>query len=81
MDGLAYLYLDLLAQQGARDVVVIGCSLGGWIAAGMAVKCTERVARLILIAPLGIKVGDRETRDMSQAGFLDHEETVKGMPG
>src|SRR3989449_1331564 len=81
VDDLAYLYLDLLAQQDARDAVVIGCSLGGWIAAEMAVKCTERVARLILIAPLGIKVGDRETRDMSQAGFLDHEETVKGIPG
>jgi len=52
----------LLAQQDARDAVVIGCSLGGWIAAEMAVKCTERVARLVLIAPLGIKVGDRETR-------------------
>ena len=48
VDDLAYLYLDLFAQQDARDAVVIGCSLGGWIAAEMAVKCTERVARLIL---------------------------------
>jgi len=69
VDDLAYLYLDLLAQQGARDVVVIGCSLGGWIAAGMAVKCTECVARLILIAPLGIKVGEPRDARHEPGGF------------
>src|SRR2546425_7654735 len=36
IDDLAYLYLDLLAERNARDVVVIGASLGGWIAAEMA---------------------------------------------
>jgi pimeloyl-ACP methyl ester carboxylesterase len=30
----------------------------------MAVKSTECLSQLILIAPLGIKVGDRETRDI-----------------
>ena len=38
IDDLAYLYLDLLAEQNARDAVVIGSSLGGWIAAEMAVS-------------------------------------------
>src|SRR5712664_3135366 len=60
IDDLAYLYLDLLAEHDRREVVVIGCSLGGWIAAEMAVKCTDRLARLVLVGPLGIKVGDRE---------------------
>src|SRR5262249_13308982 len=64
VDDLAYLYLDLLADQRWRDVVVIGCSLGGWIAAEMAVRSTERLAKLVLVGPLGIKVGDRETRDI-----------------
>src|SRR5207237_1088245 len=77
VDDLAYLYLDLLAQQDARDAVVSGCSLGGWIAAEMAVKCTERVARLILIAPLGIKVGDRETRDIPDIWALHPDEVLR----
>lgn len=64
VDDLSYLYLDLLTELNLRNVVVVGCSLGGWIAAEMAVKSTERIAKLILIAPAGIKVGDRETRDI-----------------
>src|SRR5881398_2817590 len=53
VDDLAYLYLDLLAEQDARDAVVIGASLGGWIAAEMAVKCADRLGGLVLVAPLG----------------------------
>src|SRR5262245_7636134 len=32
IDDLAYLYLDWLAELDARDAVLVGCSLGGWIA-------------------------------------------------
>ena len=64
VDDLSYLYLDFLAAQNLQDVIVIGLSLGGWIAAEMAVKSTERIAKFVLVAPVGIKVGDRETRDI-----------------
>jgi pimeloyl-ACP methyl ester carboxylesterase len=77
VDDLAYLYLDLLAQLDTRDAVVVGCSLGGWIAAQMAVKCTARVARLVLVAPLGIKVGDRETRDIPDIFALHPDEVLR----
>jgi pimeloyl-ACP methyl ester carboxylesterase len=76
VDDLAYLYLDLLAQRDARDVVVIGASLGGWLAAEIAVKCADRLARLVLIGPLGIKVGDRETRDIPDI-FALHPDEVR----
>jgi len=74
VDDLSYLYLDLLAEQNLRDVVVLGCSLGGWVAAEMAVKSTERIARLVLAAPLGIKIGDRETRDIPDIFALPQDE-------
>jgi pimeloyl-ACP methyl ester carboxylesterase len=77
VDDLAYLYLDLLAQLDTRDAVVVGCSLGGWIAAQMTVKCTARVARLVLVAPLGIKVGDRETRDIPDIFALHPDEVLR----
>ncbi len=77
VDDLAYLYLDLLAERDARDVVVIGASLGGWIAAEMAVKCSDRLAGLVLVAPLGIKVGDRETRDIPDIFALHPDEVTE----
>jgi pimeloyl-ACP methyl ester carboxylesterase len=77
VDDLAYLYLDLLAERDTRDVVVIGASLGGWIAAELAVKCTARLGRLVLVSPLGIKVGDRETRDIPDIWALDPEEVLR----
>ncbi len=77
VDDLAYLYLDLLDEYDLREVVVIGCSLGGWIAAEMAVKSTARLSRLVLVAPLGIKVGDRETRDIPDIFALPPEEVVR----
>jgi pimeloyl-ACP methyl ester carboxylesterase len=77
IDDLAYLYLDLLAQQEARDAVVIGASLGGWIAAEIAVKSTAGLGRLVLVAPLGIKVGDRETRDIPDIFALHPDEVLK----
>jgi pimeloyl-ACP methyl ester carboxylesterase len=65
IDDLAYLYLDLLDALDVEDAVLVGASLGGWIAAEMAVKSTARIARLILANPVGIKVGSRETRDIA----------------
>ncbi|HXG21953.1 MAG TPA: alpha/beta hydrolase [Methylomirabilota bacterium] len=77
VDDLSYLYLDLLTAQNLREVVVIGFSLGGWVAAEMAVKSTERIAKLILVAPLGIKVGDRETRDIPDIFALPLDEVTR----
>jgi pimeloyl-ACP methyl ester carboxylesterase len=77
VDDLAYLYLDVLDEYDLHDVVVVGCSLGGWIAAEMAVKSTARVSQLILVAPVGIKVGDRETRDIPDIFALPAEEVTR----
>ena len=77
VDDLAYFYLDLMDALDLRDALVIGVSLGAWIAAAIAVKSTARMARLVLANPVGIKVGDRETRDildifaMLEGEFLD----------
>src|SRR3989449_6690792 len=77
VDDLSYLYLDLLAERNLRDVVVIGSSFGGWVAAEMAVKCSDRLGGLVLVAPLGIKVGDRETRDIPDIFALHPDEVLR----
>jgi pimeloyl-ACP methyl ester carboxylesterase len=54
---LADLYLGLLDQIGARDVTVIGNSLGGWVAAEIASSgATDRVGRVVLVDAVGIEV-------------------------
>jgi pimeloyl-ACP methyl ester carboxylesterase len=65
VDDLAYFYLDLLDQLDLREVALVGVSLGGWIAAEIAIKSTARLSHLVLANAVGIKVGDRETRDIA----------------
>lgn len=65
IDDLAYLYLDLLEQFDLNDVILVGFSLGGWLAAEIAVRNTSRISKLALVDAVGIKVGDRETRDIA----------------
>jgi pimeloyl-ACP methyl ester carboxylesterase len=62
--GIAALYLDFLAARGLTGVTVIGSSLGGWIAAEMALQDdSARVARLVLIDSGGIEVEGAPMRD------------------
>lgn len=74
VEDLAYFYLDFLEARDLKDVTVVGASLGGWIAAAIAVKSTERLARLVLANPIGIKVGNRETRDIVDIFALTDQE-------
>jgi pimeloyl-ACP methyl ester carboxylesterase len=64
VDDLAYFYLDMLDTMDLREVALVGVSFGAWIAAAMAIKSTARVSHLVLADAVGIKVGDRETRDI-----------------
>src|SRR5262249_24929182 len=44
--------------------IVLGNSLGGWLAAEIAVRTTARIAKLIMVDAVGVKVGGREQRDI-----------------
>jgi pimeloyl-ACP methyl ester carboxylesterase len=61
---LVHLYLAMLGMLPGEDITVLGFSFGGWLAAEVAGYCTHRIARLILVDPVGIKVSDRETPDI-----------------
>ncbi|MEG4801861.1 alpha/beta hydrolase [Microcoleus sp. ARI1-B5] len=52
-------YLDTLKL---RQVYLIAHSVGGWVAAGYAIKYPDRVRGLVLLAPEGVKVGYRGAR-------------------
>ncbi|WP_405913811.1 alpha/beta hydrolase [Streptomyces sp. NBC_00963] len=68
-DDLALAYLHLLHDRGLHDVLVIGSSLGGWIAAEMAVRDTAGIITgLILIDAVGVNV---ETEPITDFFALD----------
>jgi pimeloyl-ACP methyl ester carboxylesterase len=57
-------YLELLDELSVGEFALVGHSMGGWLAANFAVDHTERVKRLVLGAPLGLKVDEHPTQDM-----------------
>lgn len=54
--GLAALYTALLADLGLKGVTVIGNSIGGWIAAEMALLDTSAISGFVLVDAVGIEV-------------------------
>ena len=63
MYDLVRLYLSVL--DGLPDrTTMIGFSFGGWVAAEVAVAGHPKLARLILVDPVGVKLGGREERDI-----------------
>jgi pimeloyl-ACP methyl ester carboxylesterase len=73
---LTHLYLALLDQLPYEKVTLLGLSFGGWLAAECAVASCHRVANLILVDSLGIKIGGREDRDILDV-FNTHPAEVR----
>ena len=65
IDDLAFAYLDLLERLDLRDVVVIGSSMGGWIASAMALRDTTRLSGIVLVDAAGIQVEGHPIADVS----------------
>jgi pimeloyl-ACP methyl ester carboxylesterase len=53
---LVFFYLDFLAAEGLAGVHLVGTSLGGWLAAEMAMVDAARLKTLTLVAPAGLHV-------------------------
>lgn len=79
VDDLVYLYLDLLDELDLRDVTLMGFSMGGWTAVELATMTTERLSRLVLVDPVGVKVGGREDRDIADVFALPGEKLAEIM--
>jgi pimeloyl-ACP methyl ester carboxylesterase len=61
---LVHLYLEVLETLPGDKVTLVGFSFGGWLAAEVAVACSHRLDKLVLVDPVGIKISDRETPDI-----------------
>lgn len=76
IDDLVFLILDLLEVLDLRDVILVGFSMGGWIATELATMTTERLSKLLLVSSVGIKVGGREDRDIADIFAMSHEQFI-----
>jgi pimeloyl-ACP methyl ester carboxylesterase len=64
IDDLVYHYLDVLDRLELERVNVVGGSLGGWIAAELAVHSPHRVQRLALLGAAGLRVPGNMAADV-----------------
>jgi pimeloyl-ACP methyl ester carboxylesterase len=65
IDGLAAVYRALLDDLELGDVTVVGNSIGGWVAAELALLNSPRVGALVLIDAVGIEVDGHGVADVS----------------
>lgn len=77
VDDLSYVVLGLLDRLGLSAVDVIGCSLGGWVAAELTSKAPERVKRLVLAAPYGVKLGAADRLEFPDLFALSEAELAE----
>jgi pimeloyl-ACP methyl ester carboxylesterase len=57
-------YLDLFDALGLDKIRLVGFSLGGWLAANFAVQQTNRVERLVLVGPAGLRGKEKPKGDL-----------------
>lgn len=87
VDDLVYHYLDVLDELELAEAAVVGASLGGWVAAELAAHSPQRVSKLVLLAPLGLRLPDHPVTDIflmteqQRAQALYADPASAGVPG
>ena len=70
----AYFTMDLIATLGLPQVHLAGHSIGGWIAAEVAIRSTHALASLSLLAPAGVMPREAPGHDVF---LLSGDESVR----
>jgi pimeloyl-ACP methyl ester carboxylesterase len=68
MEDLVFHTLDVMDALGLERAHVVGLSLGGWLAAELALRHPQRVDRLVLVDAAGTRVPGVERPDLFMAG-------------
>ena len=77
VDDIAHIYLELMDRMGLDKVDLIGCSIGGWIAAEMLTKSPERFGKVMLVGPVGVKTGPTDRLDIPDIYVMPPAEVQK----
>lgn len=73
-------YLDLFDALGLDRLSLVGSSLGGWIAAEIAVVQPQRIARLVLVSPGGLVSKEAPSTDLFSVPPKDLPSTLVADP-
>lgn len=68
---LATLYVALLDLLDLQDVTVVGNSIGGWIAAEMALLASPRIGSVVVVDAVGIEVPGHAVADFFSLSFTE----------
>jgi pimeloyl-ACP methyl ester carboxylesterase len=66
MEDMVFHYLDLLEVLRLEQPILLGVSLGGWLAAEFAIRHTGMLRALILVDAMGLRVSAAPTTDLFQ---------------
>lgn len=67
IEDLVFHYTALLDMLGIAKISLVGLSLGGWIAAELALRRPDRVDRLVLVDAAGLRVEGAPTAEFFTA--------------
>jgi len=67
IEDVVFHYTALLDMLGVAKVSLVGLSLGGWIAAELALRRPDRVERLVLVDAAGLRVEGAPTAEFFMA--------------
>jgi pimeloyl-ACP methyl ester carboxylesterase len=76
MEDAVFHLLDVFDRLGLSSPLVVGLSLGGWMAAELATRYPERVGQLVLVNPVGLYIPGAEVKELFGRPF---EELVQDM--
>ncbi|MFB9948540.1 alpha/beta fold hydrolase [Rhizobium puerariae] len=76
MSDLAFFYLDVLDHLGLDRVNLVGGSIGGWLAAEIAIRDCARLASLTMAGPAGLRVKGLRKGDVF---MWNAEETARNL--
>ena len=76
LQDLIFLYLDLIDTLELQDATLLGFSMGGWLAAEIAVMNTSRFSKLVLVDSVGIKPGGSFDRDVADVFALPADDLL-----
>lgn len=74
---VAHVHLALLDRLGVDEIDVVGCSIGGWVAAEMGTMAPERIRRLVMAGPVGVKVGPADRLDVPDIFAMSPEQVAR----
>ena len=76
IEDLVFHYTDMMDQLGLSKPYVAGLSLGGWIAAELATRYSDRIRKLGLINAVGLRIPEAPFADIFAANATETRQLI-----